>query len=84
MSITLDVNAFLNKDVCSQSGCNGGGNIGETACDGGAAPHDCDIISSMEKEMETTNIFEEIEHLLKFNKVSRSKEVGPHLALGLT
>ncbi|KAM7349292.1 uncharacterized protein ACRADG_008296 [Cochliomyia hominivorax] len=45
MSITLDVNAFLNKDVCS------------TGCD--------DIV--MEKEMET-NIFDEIEHLLKFNK----------------
>lgn len=47
MSITLDVNAFLNKDVCA------------TGCD--------DIV--MEKEMET-NIFDEIEHLLKFNKVS--------------
>lgn len=47
MSITLDVNAFLNKDVCS------------TGCD--------DI--AMEKETET-NIFEEIEHLLKFNKVT--------------
>lgn len=46
MSITLDVNAFLNKDVCT------------TGCD--------DIV--MEKEMET-NIFDEIEHLLKFNKV---------------
>ncbi|TMW41852.1 hypothetical protein DOY81_013068 [Sarcophaga bullata] len=45
MSITLDVNAFLNKDACA------------TGCD--------EII--MEKEMET-NIFEEIEHLLKFNK----------------
>ncbi|XP_065365955.1 uncharacterized protein LOC135958931 [Calliphora vicina] len=45
MSITLDVNAFLNKDVCT------------TGCD--------DIV--MEKEMET-NIFDEIEHLLKFNK----------------
>ncbi|XP_023304038.2 uncharacterized protein LOC111685984 [Lucilia cuprina] len=45
MSITLDVNAFLNKDVCT------------TGCE--------DII--MEKEMET-NIFDEIEHLLKFNK----------------
>lgn len=47
MSITLDVNAFLNKDVYA------------TGCD--------DIV--MEKEMET-NIFDEIEHLLKFNKVS--------------
>ena len=48
MSITLDVNAFLNKkDVCA------------TGCD--------EIV--MEKEMET-NIFEEIEHLLKFNKVN--------------
>lgn len=69
MSITLDVNAFLNKDVCTQSVCNGDGN-------GGSGPsniiatesHENDILS-MEKEMETTNIFEEIEHLLKFNKV---------------
>lgn len=48
MSITLDVNAFLNKDVCS------------TGCD--------DI--SIEKEVDS-NIFDEIEHLLKFNKVSK-------------
>uniref|UniRef100_A0A1I8NAD2 C2H2-type domain-containing protein n=1 Tax=Musca domestica TaxID=7370 RepID=A0A1I8NAD2_MUSDO len=68
MSITLDVNAFLNKDVCTQSVCNDDGT-------GGSGPsniiatesHENDILS-MEKEMETTNIFEEIEHLLKFNK----------------
>ncbi|XP_061390869.1 uncharacterized protein LOC133326206 [Musca vetustissima] len=61
MSITLDVNAFLNKDVCSQSACNG------DRAENGAGNHENEILS-MEKEMETTNIFEEIEHLLKFNK----------------
>ncbi|XP_013106055.2 uncharacterized protein LOC106086072 [Stomoxys calcitrans] len=59
MSITLDVNAFLNKDVCTQSGYK----------DGTTTNHDGGDVILLEKEMEMeTNIFDEIEHLLKFNK----------------
>ncbi|XP_075156278.1 uncharacterized protein LOC142229593 [Haematobia irritans] len=66
MSITLDVNAFLNKDACTQSYHDGAMDVNENS----------DIIS-MEKEMET-NIFDEIEHLLKFNKnLEFSSEADP-------
>ncbi|XP_073828624.1 uncharacterized protein [Musca autumnalis] len=66
MSITLDVNAFLNKDVCTPNNRGGAGKNSNGSDD--TIGNNGNESISMEKEMETTNIFEEIEHLLKFNK----------------